>query len=181
MVEKVPSASESHGNKEKPKRIVQFLVGGEVKSFDRDTVISDLKVTDIVRMQPAEFENIDPTPGFLYSRFNFKETVNTPESQYPYLIVKIVGPGQPEPLLTLDDALVAQCIEAKSGISYSDLTEEQLAHALPGQRDRSALLAAMQESYGRSRNLSPMQVEDAGVGYTLFRILGPAPVSNVVR
>lgn len=78
-------------------------------------------------------------------------------------------------------ALLAECLEARSNVAYDDLTEELLAESLPGLRDRASALATMQQRYGQSRGLSPEEVERAGVGYTLFRILGPAPASNVVR
>jgi hypothetical protein len=182
MTEKIPN---SNDNKEKFKRTVDFLIGGEVKSFDRDTVIEDFRIADIVRIQPDDFPNIKVTPGSLFTNFNYAKTVNRPasvdEPERKYLIVKIVGPGQPEPLLTLEGALIAECVEAESGVPYEKLTDKQLSHSLPGRRDIPGLLAAMQESYGRSRGLSPKQIEDAGVGYTLFRILGPAPASNVAR
>ena len=83
--------------------------------------------------------------------------------------------------MTLEGALLAECVDAKSNIPYDQLTDELLALSLPGLKDRSSALATMQQRYGESRGLSPKEVEDAGVGYTIFRILGLAPVSNVVR
>ena len=189
MTEKIPLPSVLSGanseNKDKPKRTVQFVIGGQVKSFDRDTVKEDYRVEDIVRMQPEDFPNIDATPGSLFLHLNLRETPNRPanpdEPERKYLIVKIVGPGQPEPLLTPEGALLAECVDAKSNVPYDELTDELLALSLPGLKDRVSALATMQKRYGASRGLSPKEVEDAGVGYTIFRILGPAPASNVVR
>jgi len=173
--------------KEKPKRSVDFLVGGEVKSFDRDTFMAEIGVVDIVRMQPSDFPKIDQTPGWKFSHFNLKETVNRPaeanEPERKYLIVKIEKGGDPnkEPLLSPDGALFAECLESASGLSYDELTAEQLALSLEGMRDVPSLQDEMVKRYSQSRPLSRQQIIDAGLGYTLFKILGPAPTSNVVR
>ena len=59
MSEKIPdpnalSDTNSEGP-EKRRRTVDFLIGGEVKSFDREAKVAELGVVDIVRMQPEDF------------------------------------------------------------------------------------------------------------------------------
>lgn len=179
MSEKIPhpnvSAPAQSEGIEKPRTLL-LLINGQEHSFDRTTWLKEKGIADIVRMQEGEFENIDRTPGFEFSRYNFESTVNRPrnpdEPERKYLIARIVEPRFPEPLLALDDALIAECVKAIKNTSYAGLTEEQLALSLPGQRDRTELLSSMQLNYAQSRGLTPKQVEDAGVGYTLFRIQG---------
>lgn len=189
MSEKIPNPNAlnvTNENKEKPKRTVEFLIGGEVKSFDRDTAKEDFGVVDIVRIQPEDFPKIDPTPGWIFLHFNLKETVNRPahpdEMQREYLIAKIEEsrPGK-EPVLSPDGALLAECLEAKSNVGYDELTPEQLALSLEGMRDIPSIQGEMVKRYAQSRGLSTQQIIDLGLGYTLFKIIGPAPVSNVVR
>lgn len=183
MTEKIPGI-------EKPKRKVDFLIGGEKKSFDRDAFMEDMGVVDIVRMQGTDFPNINATPGSMFDHFNIEKTVNRPpdrekgELERKYLIAKIVAPGQPEPLLTLDDALIVECEKSIPKLTYDQLTADHFAHALPGTNDALSLQDTMTKRYGGSdgsRGLSRDEVIAKGLGYTQFRIVGPAPESKIAR
>lgn len=185
MSEKIPSPSDlrlaSDEGKEKPKRKVPFLIGGEEKIFDRDLVMEDLRVKDIVRFQKEDFPNIDATPGAIFLHFNIEKSVNVPGEKYLLALIHRGGvPGQ-EPTLSFEGALIAECVEAKSNLRYEELTEEQLAQSLPGLRDVSSLQDTMVDRYSKSRGLSREQVIALGLGYTLFRIVGQAPASEVAR
>lgn len=172
-------AANSEGQ-ERPRRTVEFLIDGEVKSFDREAVKHDFGVDNIVRIQPSDFPNIIPAPGWRFVHFNIEKSDNVPGLLY--LIVKIErgGVGR-EPLLSLDGALMAECVEAKSNVPYEAITAEQFAESLPGLKDLSSTLDVMAQRYGESRGLSREEVEAAGVGLTIFRIVGPAPASRVAR
>lgn len=183
MIEKLtpnPSSASSEGA-EKKKRRVPVLVGDVEKIFDRDSVMEDLRVRDIVRFQKEDFPNIDSTPGALFLHFNIEKSVNVTGEHYLLaLIHRGSVPGQ-EPTLSLEGALIAECVEAKSNVRYEELSEEQLAQSLPGLRDVPSLQDTMVDRYGKSRGLSREEVISFGLGYTLFKIIGPAPASELVR
>jgi hypothetical protein len=78
------------------------------------------------------------------------------------------------PLLSTEGALLALCTKVENNVPYEALTPGYFKHSMKGLGEAESLKERIKSRYAHVRNLSPEQIAEKGVGFTLFQILGTA-------
>ncbi len=164
----------------KPEEQVRIWMNGREQIFNLTKLAKILGVDSFIRIPDDEFENINERREFL-GHFNLKRSDHRVGDKYAIVKIKKHGSpardGQDEipPLLSLDGAYIAECVEFKNDLSYDNLDKNKkyFKYSMDGVGDTLELRDAMVRRYKLSRNFgSVTEILNQGVGFTLLKITG---------
>lgn len=160
-----------------PKQKILVFEGGEVKTIEYAQFLEKFKVSGLVRIPASEFNDINMGDA-MFGHFNLEKTNHQIGNKY--LILKIQRHGvsateteaEQPPLLSLEGAFIAECIQVKNNLPYDSLTPALFKHSMKGLDDKISLQKKIQKRYQASRkNLTFKEIVSKGVGFTLFKII----------
>ncbi len=158
-----------------PEEKIRILVDGKEETLNLSELAKNLRVNGFIRIPMDEFQKVYTESGIL-SHFNLERTNHKIGDRYA--IVRIVKNGSSDgkeevsPLLSLDDACVAECVGVENHISYGKLRPSHFDYSMQGVADESSLKATILKRYGSNRkDLTPDEMMKLGVGFTLLKII----------
>lgn len=162
---------------EKTEKEILVLVDDQEVLFDQEVFLEKLEVEGVIRIPKVEFSQIKFKDG-LFAHFNLEKTNHVAGSKYVLMPIERSGVQLSDvqeeilPLLSMDSAIVVECVEVQHNLGYDQLTSDHFRYSIDGLGDKEALLARIQERYGASRrDLLAEDIKSAGVGYTLLKFL----------
>jgi hypothetical protein len=139
---------------------------------------NDLGVVSFVRIRKEEFDDQVPTTG-LFAHFNLSKTNHKIGEKYAIVSILKQGLRSHEtgltlvrPQISLQCSRIVRCLEVQNELAYDKLSNKHFEHSMADIRTPEQLKARIIARYSPVRpDLSPSQLIDVGVGYTLFEIL----------
>lgn len=147
---------------------------GSVSEKDYSSLFDEFSVASAIRIPEVEFDNIDRNQEFV-THFNLQSCGHKANSQY--LLVKIIkhgyekrrGEAEIPPVLSVDGAIKATCVDVKNNIPYNQLKSDDFKYSFKNIKSPSELLNVMKERYMKTRGLSENEIETLGVSSTTLK------------
>lgn len=149
---------------------------GKEVGYGYQEVIDRLGVDGLIRIPETEFDDLMNTRNEV-AHFNLGTTNHEKGKRYAF--VKILRNGtyatettdEMPPLLSLDGAIIMECVEVENALSPASLTSDRFEYSYAGIADEATLKAALIRRYGQtsSTGLTEADIEARGMAYTLLR------------
>ncbi|MBI2146100.1 hypothetical protein HYU22_02040, partial [Candidatus Woesearchaeota archaeon] len=137
--------------------------------------LKQYKLTNVIRLRPKEYAAIPLNATYL-TLFNLQHTHHQPGKRYALPV--IVTPGyyrkddEVLPVLSFQNCLVGECIQAKNGLSYQELSAKDFTHSLTTIQNRVQLQLHIFKKYCQSMpDLSEKGIVSLGVALTTVKII----------
>ena len=143
------------------------------KTILREDLLAKFNTSNTIRIKQEEYGNI-PQP--IFTHFNLQTTNHLKGEKY--ILAKIVQQGffntttEQQPLLSLENVYVAECIDIKNNLSYDELTNDDFKHSMKHIKNKEELQKTILKRYKKSMpQLTTKEILDLGVAKTTLRIL----------
>ena len=151
-----------------------ILENGEVKSIKAYDWCKEHGVRLWIRFREQEFNQITKDTRFV-THFNLQRTDNIVGNLY--VLPLIFKPGNYQdgketlPILSFENSFVAECLEVRNNVAYSDLKEEDFLYSFSHIKNVEQLKKVILEKYNTSMpKLSKEEILSLGVSISKLKI-----------
>ncbi len=155
--------------------LIGFSEDGKLLHAKKNDFFKKRNIDCVIRLQKEDFVHLDSVKAYLV-RFNLQR-VNFKVGERIALVL-IVKPGyfngkkEVLPVLSLKNAVVADCVDVRNNVSYDELTEENFKYSLEHIKSVPELKKAILRRYKKSMpGLSDKQMLALGVSVTKLKIV----------
>ena len=159
------------------KKITLFLIlkDGKIVKVEKNKLFRKLGVHSIIRLPKEDFVHLKGVSTFL-THFNLQKTNHKKGRKYALvLIVKqgfFDGKTQVLPVLRVDNAVIAECLDVREEVSYKELTDKDFKYSFEHIKSVPELKQAILRRYRKSLpHLFKEELFSLGVCITDLKIM----------
>jgi hypothetical protein len=151
---------------------------GVQKTIHRNQLGSSFKVDGFIRFNTGDFSALPRTKGSVIAHFNLQ--VSNHKIGSIYGLVQILQSGwfkhstgeEQLPLLSIDEVIIAEVIDAREHLDYGDIKDSIFEHSLRSIKSVDSLKASIWKRYHASMpELAHNEMMNLGAAFTLLKIV----------